>query len=342
MIDFELPDILQASIGIYCETNVGKIVDKTNEDILFQEKRNFNFYLGNLGRTNEEKLTTAKEILDELAEEICYMTGFGVYNSTLKTYHQKKPVSLLKNEYSQFHPIGGVFLFSLELECGWKKRISLPYAYPKHEQFPPGKVRYGRAYKIHDISIHNSLFQRFLKKFDDNSEGVLYYRKERTYHPYPIPKTLWVSTLPKSRQSIAQRGRQKSQRKLRQLRKKQAKEEALLRKKQGKTPVADKVYLIQMDENIFKIGYSRRPKVRLQGIQTSHPRKLNLIHTFPAESGKIAEDKLHRFFHRHRLEGEWFELDESQKNLVLNITAYEDGRFLSNTDHPQLNALNLL
>ncbi len=77
-------------------------------------------------------------------------------------------------------------------------------------------------------------------------------------------------------------------------------------------------------------------------MQTSHPRKLVLVHTFPAEPGKTAEDKLHRFFHTRRLEGEWFELDEAQKNLIISITAYKDGQFFADKEHGQMNALNLL
>ena len=44
--------------------------------------------------------------------------------------------------------------------------------------------------------------------------------------------------------------------------------------------------------------------------------------------GQEAEEKLHRFFHSCRLQGEWFELTTRQKDLVVSIQAYADGKFI--------------
>lgn len=70
----------------------------------------------------------------------------------------------------------------------------------------------------------------------------------------------------------------------------------------------DHLYVIgEGTSGIVKIGRSFSPAIRLGGVQTGNPRKVQLLLVVP-EAGQY-EDALHRKFFSHRLGGEWFDLD---------------------------------
>jgi hypothetical protein len=78
---------------------------------------------------------------------------------------------------------------------------------------------------------------------------------------------------------------------------------------------------------MYKIGKTNDPEGRLQSLQTASPHKLNLLHLFRADNATMAEEELHRLLHSKRLEGEWFNLTTSEKDVLLSVECFEGKRF---------------
>ena len=96
----------------------------------------------------------------------------------------------------------------------------------------------------------------------------------------------------------------------------------------------DYVYIIQMGrKNIFKIGKSNDPQARLTTLQTSSPYELKIFHIFEADNASAAEESLHMAFSAARMEGEWFNLTNLQKSQVAEIKGFEDGKFTLGERH---------
>ena len=64
------------------------------------------------------------------------------------------------------------------------------------------------------------------------------------------------------------------------------------------------VYFIRSAPGEIKIGKAIDVQKRLNGLQTSHPHRLQLLAT--TVGGKPAERAYHARFAEHRLHGEWF------------------------------------
>ena len=70
------------------------------------------------------------------------------------------------------------------------------------------------------------------------------------------------------------------------------------------------LYLIQNPiTNDLKIGISNEPQRRIEELQNTNGRQLNLLYTIPGKSE--LEKSLHTKFSHLRLKGEWFKYDES-------------------------------
>jgi hypothetical protein len=77
------------------------------------------------------------------------------------------------------------------------------------------------------------------------------------------------------------------------------------------------VYLIrQVDQEgkeLYKIGITKNPiETRLKCLRTGNPCKLDLQGFYTSENYKKIESFLHRLYQSNRLEGEWFQLTNSQ------------------------------
>lgn len=75
-----------------------------------------------------------------------------------------------------------------------------------------------------------------------------------------------------------------------------------------------------------KIGISSNPEGRLRNLQTSNPRKLVLLAAFLCPTRDIAkalETGFHTVKSRHRLAGEWFEMEPmlAVEAMCLNVRA---------------------
>ena len=70
------------------------------------------------------------------------------------------------------------------------------------------------------------------------------------------------------------------------------------------------LYLIQNPiTNDLKIGISNEPQRRIEELQNTNGRQLNLLYTIPGKSN--LEKTLHDKFSHLRLKGEWFKYDQS-------------------------------
>lgn len=74
------------------------------------------------------------------------------------------------------------------------------------------------------------------------------------------------------------------------------------------------IYAIRQDPmgELYKVGYSKHPKQRMQKFQTANPFTLHLVATEPG--GRVAEvfahDVLEMVQQRHNLSGEWYMIPE--------------------------------
>ncbi len=74
------------------------------------------------------------------------------------------------------------------------------------------------------------------------------------------------------------------------------------------------VYLIQSLENgYYKIGVSKHPQKRIQGLQTGNPSPTKLIETYQTEFAHQIERALQRRYAHLQKEGEWFELSIAEE-----------------------------
>lgn len=71
------------------------------------------------------------------------------------------------------------------------------------------------------------------------------------------------------------------------------------------------VYFVGNGNGQVKIGHSKEPLIRLAGLQTASPHKLELLAVVPGTEKVEAE--LHRKFATFRLSGEWFQLSDQLK-----------------------------
>jgi len=77
------------------------------------------------------------------------------------------------------------------------------------------------------------------------------------------------------------------------------------------------IYIIgNLEHKVCKIGFSKNPQRRLIVLQTGSPYELSLFKKF---IGNIPiEKKLHKKYKDYRLHGEWFEIRDELKEIILS------------------------
>jgi len=82
------------------------------------------------------------------------------------------------------------------------------------------------------------------------------------------------------------------------------------------------VYLIS-DGDYIKIGVTNDIDQRVQSLQTGNPNQLTILTCIPCENARYIEGMLHGVFDDFKMQGEWFNLSESQiKIAVEKINKY--------------------
>lgn len=88
------------------------------------------------------------------------------------------------------------------------------------------------------------------------------------------------------------------------------------------------VYLMKRDDGYYKIGISIAPEKRAIQIQRKFP-SAYLVHTFYSKEYADAENELHAMFDHQRKDGEWFDLNRQELQLIYSISDYGNNHFYS-------------
>jgi len=79
------------------------------------------------------------------------------------------------------------------------------------------------------------------------------------------------------------------------------------------------IYLIHATgTEFYKVGISRKPKVRLANLQIGCPMQLAVTTTVQVDHPQEWEGYIHRRLHDCAVHGEWFQLNEERLERVLN------------------------
>jgi len=62
-------------------------------------------------------------------------------------------------------------------------------------------------------------------------------------------------------------------------------------------------------DTVYKIGYSKNPKKRLNNIQTGNDGFVKILYEFETKHGRRVESALHNFYSHKNKNMEWFDLN---------------------------------
>lgn len=310
------------------------------------------FYLRNLrGESRQEQVSHARQILDEVVAELHYLTGLGIDKGAIRVGSAK----VVENIYEKLSPRfedstvwALLFQFSPTYSCVWKKggqrrrsisedeleqgwqreveasRRSVSFQLPiiaqtareavdEHEErsFFLYASNLFRKRKWYGFTVNydrnDPTFQRFVARFYE--DGNLSFGEHRVFASTDSRLTLEGRKWPKSKTKT----RRQPQR-------------SILASQP--TDDTEYVYVIRSGRtHTYKIGKTNDPEGRLQSLQTANPHKLKLLHLFKADNATAAEEALHGLLHSKRLEGEWFRLTDSEKDILVSVERFENKRF---------------
>jgi hypothetical protein len=311
------------------------------------------FFLRNLrGESQEEQVLHAKQILDEVVQELYYLTGLGIDKGVIRVGSAK----VVENVYEglsprfqdtlvwsllfQFWPVydyvwkkGGQSRRSIsedELGQGWQREVersrNLSFRLPIIASTVRGAVDESRE---QSFFLYNSGLYRkrgrnpygFTVKYDQGDPTFLKF-VARFYEDGNLSfgeRRLFTS----KDSSLRLEGRPWPKSKAKTQR--QPRRSILASQPSDDTQY---VYVIRAGRtNLYKIGKTNDPEGRLQSLQTANPRKLKLLHVFTADNATAAEEELHRLLHGKRMKGEWFRLTDSEKDVLVSVEHFENKRF---------------
>lgn len=75
------------------------------------------------------------------------------------------------------------------------------------------------------------------------------------------------------------------------------------------------VYLLKSPDDHYKIGMTTRPKDRFQALKCQYHCDLEVVRIMATLDRRRDEAFFHGLFDHHRLEGEWFSLDDEDLSL---------------------------
>lgn len=100
--------------------------------------------------------------------------------------------------------------------------------------------------------------------------------------------------------------------------------EALLEKASKRSATEGYIYLAYCDTGHYKIGWSVDPDKRIKHFDTQMPVEVSMVHSFPTDNVRAAETFLHYLFQDKRINGEWFDLSESEIEFICAIYEWCD------------------
>lgn len=318
------------------------------------------FPLRNLeGQTEAEQVAHARQIMDEVAVELHYLTNLGVDKGFIRCggrkadeaiYPSLKPPPTVKwfihGVNIAFHPLcsygwkkDGQVVWRVDPEKrkeGWElcqldhnKRVGfrLPVNPASQGETEPffkyvHVVKKGRKKTGWYLryNANDPLFRQFVSRFHDDGHLCIGDLGYWAASLHPAEISGVFWPLPKF--GAAKKAPRKTQ------------------IASQPTDNTDYVYLIRMGRTkMYKIGKTNDPNGRLASLQTASPYKLKLLHTFKADNASAAEETLHAHFQAARLEGEWFTLAVAEQKALLSVTEYKDGRFWTHDEGLTLESL---
>lgn len=99
----------------------------------------------------------------------------------------------------------------------------------------------------------------------------------------------------------------------------------------------EKIYLIKNEENLYKIGVTKRNvNERIKELNISYPYELKIIHEYQTNIGYKLESYLHKIFHHKNIKGEWFELSKNDVEKFISFCKkYENNyKILKESNNP--------
>jgi hypothetical protein len=323
-----------------------------------QAKISITFYIGpsdqpadklskNYVLKNWETEFDLRHLLDKIAQEINYISGYGIWSIKV----QAGPSSFLVDYGNQLKPCiqeGHLyFRYALRFEVGRYKgsragpvRIEIPRIHLSDNDnlFKIKMTAVGNRRKVRQYgTIFHLFYDRtdpvlvsFLQKL---GEGVFAPDVEKQWQHTAathIPISWWE--LPQTQTSYHKWDKERKRQEAEEKKKKKLEKAGIVYKDRRQKQKADQVYIAgAADEtlrNVYKIGISNAPGKRLQSLNTSSPFELKIIHKFVAEPAEEAEAQLHKMFANNRMSREWFRLTDEQIAELKQITAFKGGKFI--------------
>ncbi len=320
--------------------------------------------------TNWQDEADLRRILDELAAELNYITGYGILEMRVK---REDADDVLVDYRSQHKPAGTAekfylneFLFMFSIEVGIttynnrKVTLNIPRLdwvtgaqnpRPVYElsdtilkmqhiaNSRKRKRQTGSSYHLF-LPYDDPILTRFLAKL--TKDGVLGPKVKRQWSPYESLSIhhIKLKSLPDGQRTcnIREKNRRAEEKRQKQEEREREKAKAagIVYIDKKKTKKADQIYLIYVvDEhyhNIYKIGMSNEPGKRLDSLRTACPFELELVHRFVATPAEDAEKQLHTQFQANHLRGEWYRLNATDVAKLKQIKGFEDGQFYNSED----------
>lgn len=88
-------------------------------------------------------------------------------------------------------------------------------------------------------------------------------------------------------------------------------------------PETGYIYLIKLENGLYKIGKSKHLAQRMEVFAVSFPMKWELYYSFQSTDYTMAEKALHAWFSKKREIGEWFRLNDRDVKSITMIKDWE-------------------
>lgn len=298
----------------------------------FSDATKRKFTLRNLkAETDEGKFAETRQIMNDVAEELHHITGFGIDKGVIRHKRQKVDEVL----YPHLTPLDEQtrFMYALRFSFGriyhfkWFNGVRESWHKPNDNdnwEFVPRIYGKTSSFQLPiNVSVQSEdkrltpfwrsytpkheIFEKFMTHF--LKDGNLCFGSNHYFGSMRNEIYLREGKWPykKRKQNVSRRT-------------------VLANRPQDNT---DFVYLIRMGPTkIYKIGKSNDPKGRLDSLQTANPYKLKLVHAFSADNASAAEEDLHAYFHDKRMQGEWFRLTKEEADKLCQVKRFAEKQFI--------------
>lgn len=317
------------------------------------------------GKTEDEQIQHAHQIMNEVAKEIRYLTSFGVDSGIIKIGNKK----VLETPYPDLLPYSDdycYFIYSVLFQFtaanylwvkGDEKRWNIKQT-EVNDGWQVEPVQLSKSVSFRLPCMPSTLHQR--QELDKNKQDFFTYLSPHKRGRKVIGWNVGYNRDDEIFSRFIQRFQQDGHlcfgennyftlhdgvyvqgRKWPFSKTKPRKVPRKSRLASQSTDNTDYVYLIRAGRRkLYKIGKTNDPQGRLTSLQTASPDKLKLVHIFKADNASAAEEGLHATLQNNRMQGEWFKLSDKQQSSISNVIEYKNDRFV--TKDGNLNASDLL